>query len=184
MLAFIRSLNYFLLIWWGMRCHTIWRFISLVNALIDIGVTCLLLHHSFGGARFCVDAQGLLEFLIIDQRVHFHPDWRLYDSLWTLVVVGWWWGIFSVTATIRTHKWSTTGDVIEISIDLISIHLKHRERYLFILNRQMWHILLLICLLHGKRMLNLLFSVVYKEIRAIATCLAILQSIGVVRNYL
>jgi hypothetical protein len=184
MLAFIWSLNYFLLIRWGMRRHTIWRFISLVNTLIDIGVACLLLHHSFGGARFRVDPQGLLKFLIIDQRIHFHPDWRLYYSLWTLVVVGWWWGIFSVTATIRTHKWSTTGDVIQISIDLIPVHLKHRERYFLILNSQMWYILLLICLLHWERMLNLLLSVMYKEIRAIPICLAVLQSIGVVRDYL
>jgi hypothetical protein len=96
-------------------------------------------------------------------------------------VAGWGRGVISVTASIRTHKRSTTGDVMQISICLIPIYLKDRERNFFVLNGEMWHILLFIGLLHLK-WLSLL-SIMYVKVRAIA-CLVILQSIGVVRDYL
>ena len=181
--TFVRSLNYILLVWRGKRCHTVWGFISFVDALINTGVTCLLLHHSLVSARFRIDPQSLLEFLIVEQRIHFHSNRRLNDTLWALIVVGWWWGVIPVTASIRTHKRSTTSGVMQISIDLIPIHLKHRERDLFIFNSEMWHILLIISLLHWKRWLKVLLFVVYKEVRAIG-CLVVLKSIGVVSDYL
>ena len=180
MLAFIWCLNNFLLIYRGMGRHTVRRFISLVNTLINIRVACLMLHHSFITPRLSVDAKGFLKFLIIYQSIHLHPDWWL-DSLRTLVVAGWGRGVISVTASIRTHKRSTTGDVMQISICLIPIYLKDRERNFFVLNGEMWHILLFIGLLHLK-WLSLL-SIMYVKVRAIA-CLVILQSIGVVRDYL
>ena len=165
-----------------MRSHTVWKFISLINTLIYIGIASLILHHSFSGAsRFCVDAQGLLEFLIIYQSIHLHPDWWLDYSLWSLVVVGCWRGVISVTAFIRTHKWSTTGDVMQISIGLIPVHLKHWQRNPFVLNSEMWHILLFICPLHLKWLA--LLSIMYEKVRPIA-CLVVLQSIGVIIDYL